>query len=83
VAAELDGDGLAECLVCGATWVAGVDRRSNAVYCSRRCVMKAWRARKENVRRTVTVTVARTRLNHTSDQTGYFWSIVVIIGFSV
>ncbi|RKN02945.1 hypothetical protein D7319_32390 [Streptomyces radicis] len=41
VAAELSGIGLAKCPVCGATWVVGVDRRSNAVYCSRRCVMRA------------------------------------------
>lgn len=47
VAAELSGVGRAECPECGATWVAGVDRRSNAVYCSRRCVTRAWRARKE------------------------------------
>ncbi|RDG36752.1 hypothetical protein DVH02_18330 [Streptomyces corynorhini] len=48
VAAELDGAGRAECPECGTTWVAGVDRRSNAVYCSRRCVTRAWRARKES-----------------------------------
>ena len=47
VAAELSGNGQAKCPECGATWVAGVDRRSNAVYCSRRCVTRAWRARKE------------------------------------
>lgn len=43
-----DGEGLAECPVCGATWVVGVDRRSNAVYCSRRCVTRAWTARKDS-----------------------------------
>lgn len=48
VAAELDGAGRVECPVCGAWWVAGVDRRSDAVYCSRRCVVRAWRARKES-----------------------------------
>ncbi|PWI12612.1 hypothetical protein DI272_43910 [Streptomyces sp. Act143] len=48
VAAELGGVGRAECPECGATWVAGVGRRSNAVYCSRRCVTRAWRARKES-----------------------------------
>ncbi|OMI36508.1 hypothetical protein SPAR_25861 [Streptomyces sparsogenes DSM 40356] len=48
VAAEIGGAGRAECPECGATWVAGVDRRSNAVYCSRRCVTRAWRARKES-----------------------------------
>lgn len=47
VAAELSGAGRAECPECGARWVVGVDRRSNAVYCSRRCVVRAWRARKE------------------------------------
>jgi hypothetical protein len=36
-----------ECPECGARWVAGVDRRSDAVYCSRRCVVRAWRRRKE------------------------------------
>ncbi|ARF73800.1 hypothetical protein B7C62_17155 [Kitasatospora albolonga] len=46
VAAELSGAGRAECPECGAIWVAGVDRRSNAVYCSRRCVTRAWRSRK-------------------------------------
>lgn len=48
VAAELDGDGVVKCPVCGATWLAGVDWRSNAVYCSRRCVTRAWRDRKDS-----------------------------------
>lgn len=47
VVAELSDEGRAECPVCGASWVAGVDRRSDAVYCSRRCVTRAWRARTE------------------------------------
>lgn len=47
VAAELSGAGRAVCPECGDSWVAGVDRRSNAVYCSRKCVTRAWRARKE------------------------------------
>lgn len=47
VAAELDGEGLAKCPACGATWVVGVEWRSNAVYCSRKCVTRAWRARRE------------------------------------
>lgn len=46
-AAVLGGAGEVECPECGARWVAGVDRRSNAVYCSRRCVVRAWRRRKE------------------------------------
>jgi hypothetical protein len=48
VAAELSGVGRVECPECGERWVAGVDRRSNAVYCSRRCVMRAWRSRNES-----------------------------------
>ncbi|AZS86691.1 hypothetical protein ELQ87_22345 [Streptomyces griseoviridis] len=54
--------------VCEATWVVGVDRRPNAVHCSRRCVTRAWRAREGFVRRTVTVTVARTPPDLTADQ---------------
>lgn len=47
LAAVQDGSGEVECPECGARWVAGLDRRSNAVYCSRRCVVRAWRRRKE------------------------------------
>ena len=47
LAAVQGGVDEAECPECGARWVAGVDRRSNAVYCSRRCVVRAWRRRKE------------------------------------
>jgi hypothetical protein len=47
LAAVQSGADEVECPECGARWVAGVDRRSNAVYCSRRCVVRAWRRRKE------------------------------------
>lgn len=47
VAAERSGAGRAECPVCKDTWVVGVDRRPDAVYCSRRCVVRASRARKK------------------------------------
>ncbi|MFJ4681558.1 hypothetical protein [Kitasatospora sp. NPDC088783] len=47
VAAEISGVGRVECPMCGEWWVAGVDRRLNAQYCSRRCVTRAWRARNE------------------------------------
>ncbi|MEU9273063.1 hypothetical protein AB0E04_47990 [Streptomyces sp. NPDC048251] len=35
-------EGRRVCPVCGAVWVAGVDHRSNAVYCSPRCRRRAW-----------------------------------------
>lgn len=44
-AAETRGAGLAECPVCGVRWVMGVNHRSNAVYCSRTCKVRAWRER--------------------------------------
>lgn len=47
-AAALERDeGRRVCPVCGAVWVAGVDHRRNAVYCSPRCRRRAWAARKE------------------------------------
>ncbi|THA77837.1 hypothetical protein E6U81_34325 [Streptomyces sp. A0592] len=48
VMAELNGAGRVTCPQCGTPWVAGVDRRSDAVYCSRRCVMRAGRSRNES-----------------------------------
>ncbi|AJE81630.1 hypothetical protein SLNWT_1254 [Streptomyces albus] len=47
MAAVRDKVGLVECPECGARWVAGVDRRSDARFCSRRCVVGAWRKRKD------------------------------------
>ncbi|QIP71791.1 hypothetical protein DQ392_27900 [Streptomyces reniochalinae] len=47
LAAVRDKVGLVECPECGARWVAGVDRRSDARFCSRRCVVGAWRKRKD------------------------------------
>lgn len=41
------GQGLRVCPVCSAEWVAGVDHRSNAVYCSAKCRRRAWAARNE------------------------------------
>ncbi|QDA10379.1 hypothetical protein FMM49_01210 (plasmid) [Streptomyces rimosus subsp. rimosus] len=35
------------CPQCGTTWVAGVDRRLSAVFCSPRCRTRAWRQRRE------------------------------------
>ncbi|MFG2485610.1 hypothetical protein ACGFSI_23000 [Streptomyces virginiae] len=48
-AAERGGAGKAECPVCKVTWVVEVDRRSDAVYCSRRCMVRASRARKKTL----------------------------------
>jgi hypothetical protein len=47
LAAVRDGTGEVECPECGARWVAGVDRRSDAVFCSPRCKVRAWRRRAE------------------------------------
>jgi len=47
LAAVRGGAGEAECPECGARWVVGVDRRSNALYCSKRCKVRAWRRRNE------------------------------------
>ncbi|HBF85399.1 MAG TPA: hypothetical protein DD420_37400 [Streptomyces sp.] len=47
LAAVRDETGMVECPECGACWVAGVDRRSDARFCSRRCVVRAWRKRKD------------------------------------
>jgi endogenous inhibitor of DNA gyrase (YacG/DUF329 family) len=33
----------ARCPECGSTWVVGLDRRANAVYCSHRCRTRGWR----------------------------------------
>lgn len=47
LAAVQAGVGEAECPECGARWVVGVDRRSDALYCSTRCKVRAWRRRRE------------------------------------
>jgi hypothetical protein len=47
LAAVQSGVGEAECPECGARWVASVDRRSTALFCSGRCRVRAWRRRKE------------------------------------
>lgn len=33
----------ARCPECGATWIAGLERRANAIYCSHRCRTRGWR----------------------------------------
>lgn len=47
LAAVRSEDDLRSCPICGAGWVAGVDRSVRAVYCSKRCKVAAWRSRKE------------------------------------
>ncbi|TXL83399.1 hypothetical protein EW053_37255 [Streptomyces sp. IB2014 016-6] len=47
LAAVQGGAGEVECPECGHRWVAGVDRRSDALFCSARCKVRAWRRRKE------------------------------------
>ncbi|GAA3502706.1 hypothetical protein GCM10019016_098150 [Streptomyces prasinosporus] len=61
VAAELGGAGRAECPQCGATWIAGVDRRSNAGLLLAAVCHAGVAGAKGLVRRTVTVTASRTR----------------------
>jgi len=47
LAAVMDGVGEVECPECGTRWIAGVDRRSDAVFCSTKCKVSAWKRRKE------------------------------------
>ncbi|GGM06385.1 hypothetical protein GCM10010129_57720 [Streptomyces fumigatiscleroticus] len=46
-AAERDGEERRVCPVCEVVWVAGVDHRSNAVYCSAKCRGRAAYARRK------------------------------------
>lgn len=47
LAAVQSGVGEGKCRECGARWVAGVDRRFAAVYCSPKCKVRAWRRRND------------------------------------